>query len=76
MPSTQFSDILNPKSSSIDDTVATDPLDGAVSKLVVQAAFLQAFAEGLADWEQPAEAATPDRAEGEIDSGWRAGLRF
>ena len=54
----------------------SEPIDGAVLKLATEAAFLQAFADNLADLTVPVEKVAPAKSEGEIDFGWRAGLRF
>ena len=59
-----------------DESLAPE-VDAGVLKLAAQAAFLQAFAEGLAEpQEQPIEEVLPEKPRGEIDFGWRAGLRL
>ena len=54
-------------------TASSDPLDEAVLELASQAAFLQGFAERLAQGEPPVEE-LPVEGAAEIDYGWRAGL--
>ena len=60
------------------NSAASDPLDAAALKLAEQAAFLQGFAEKLAEAaeERPVEDVLPERSGGEIDFGWRAGLQW
>ena len=48
----------------------------AMKKLTAQAAFLQAFAENVAEEERPIEEVAPKSRGGEIDFGWRAGLSW
>ena len=57
-------------------TASSDPLDEAVLKLATQAAFLQGFAERLAEVEQPVEERLPSKVREEDDYGWRAGLNW
>ena len=53
-----------------------DTLEEAMKKLTAQAAFLQAFAENVAEEERPIEEVAPKSRGGEIDFGWRAGLSW
>ena len=53
-----------------------DTLEEAMKKLTAQAAFLQAFAENVAEEERPIEEVAPKARGGEIDFGWRAGLSW
>ena len=48
-----------------------DPLDRAVLELAVQAAFLQGFAENLAEEERPVEEVLPAGVPGEMGFDWR-----
>jgi hypothetical protein len=71
----QFPTILTIESTK-PDTAPVDPFDGAVLELAAQAAFLQAFAEGLAEDERPIEEVAEMKGRGEADFGWRAELHL